>query len=113
LHNSGYTNQPAQSFYGNDNPSPKWGSAKINELGWLFVTSQKPDCRTIFRYECAALHYGAIVAQRTRTGRPIRTEEAQIAAIALTHDVTLVTRNVSDFEGIDGLQIVNPWQTRS
>ena len=59
----------------------------------------------------AALHYAAIVARRTRMGRPVSTEDAQIAAIALAHDLTLATRNVSDFEGIDGLQIVNPWLT--
>ena len=63
--------------------------------------------------ERAALHYSAIVAQRTRAGRPISTEDAQISAIALAHDLTLATRNVSDFEGIDGLQIVNPWLTSS
>lgn len=61
--------------------------------------------------EHAALHYAAIVAQRTHVGRPISTEDAQIAAIALAHDMTLATRNVSDFEGIDGLQIINPWLT--
>ena len=61
--------------------------------------------------ERAALHYGAIVARRTRAGRPISTEDAQIAAIALAHDLTLATRNVSDFEGIDGLVVINPWLT--
>ena len=61
--------------------------------------------------EHAAFHYGAIVAQRTRVGRPISTEDAQIAAIALAHDLTLATRNVSDFEGIDGLAVINPWLT--
>jgi hypothetical protein len=59
--------------------------------------------------ERAALHYSAIVVQRTRAGRPISTEDAQIAAIALAHDLTLATRNISDFEGIDGLAVVNPW----
>ncbi|TCS98720.1 hypothetical protein EDC36_104144 [Tepidimonas ignava] len=61
--------------------------------------------------ERAALHYAAIVAQRTRAGRPISTEDAQIAAIALAHGLTLATRNVSDFAGIDGLAVINPWRT--
>jgi predicted nucleic acid-binding protein len=61
--------------------------------------------------ERAALHYATIVAQRTRAGRPISTEDAQIAAIALAHGLTLATRNVSDFEGIDGVVLVNPWLT--
>ncbi|TSE35959.1 type II toxin-antitoxin system VapC family toxin [Tepidimonas charontis] len=59
--------------------------------------------------ERAALRYAAVVAQRMRAGRPISTEDAQIAAIALAHHLTLATRNVSDFEGIDGLKIINPW----
>lgn len=61
--------------------------------------------------ERAALYYAAIVAQRTRAGRPISTEDAQIAAIALANNLTLATRNVPDFERIDGLQIINPWLT--
>ena len=60
--------------------------------------------------ERTALQYAVVVAQRTRAGRPISTEDAQIAAIALAHDLTLATRNVSDFEGIDGLAVVNPWK---
>ncbi len=59
--------------------------------------------------ERATRHYGTIVARRIRAGRPISTEDAQIAAIALAHDLTLATRNVSDFEGIEGLKIINPW----
>ncbi|MCE7027557.1 type II toxin-antitoxin system VapC family toxin [Jiella avicenniae] len=48
---------------------------------------------------CAALH----VPDR----RP--TNDALIAATALVHGLTLVTRNVADFETIDGLPILNPW----
>jgi dihydrofolate reductase len=31
------------------------------------------------------------------------------AAIALAEHLTLVTRNTQDFEGIEGLAVVNPW----
>jgi predicted nucleic acid-binding protein len=31
-------------------------------------------------------------------------------AIALTADLTLATRNVKDFFGIDELRIINPWE---
>lgn len=58
----------------------------------------------------AASHYARIVASRTRAGRPITVEDAQIAAIALSHDATLATRNGRDFSGIDGLDLVDPWQ---
>ena len=35
--------------------------------------------------------------------------DSLIAASALTVNATLVTRNTTDFAGIDGLDIVNPW----
>ncbi|WP_156099990.1 hypothetical protein [Nitrosococcus oceani] len=35
--------------------------------------------------EGAAVHYAALVAHRTRIGRPISTEDTQIAAITLSH----------------------------
>ena len=57
----------------------------------------------------AASKYADIVADRTRIGRPISVEDAQIAAIAVTHEMLLATRNSSDFECIDGLTILNPW----
>jgi len=59
----------------------------------------------------AAKHYAVLVAARTRQGQPISTEDAQIAAIALAAGLTVATRNTKDFENIDGLALVNPWQT--
>lgn len=61
-------------------------------------------------FDCeAAREYSQIVASRQRQGRPISVEDAQIAAIARVGSLTLSTRNVKDFYGIDGLNIVNPW----
>jgi len=59
--------------------------------------------------EDAARHYARIVSARTRVGRPISVEHAQIAAIALAHRAPLATRNTTDFEMIDGLGLANPW----
>jgi toxin FitB len=59
--------------------------------------------------EDAACHYARIVSARTRAGRPISVEDAQIAAIALANRMPLATRNTADFEFIDGLEVVNPW----
>lgn len=55
-------------------------------------------------------HYALVRAQRQLAGRPMDTADAQIAAIALAAHLSLVTRNTKDFEGIEGLEIVNPWQ---
>jgi hypothetical protein len=47
----------------------------------------------------AAVHYGAILAERSRGGRPMGILDAQIAAIALTAGASVATRNVDDFTG--------------
>ena len=60
--------------------------------------------------ENAAVAFGHIAASRMRQGRPISTEDAQIAAIALVHRMQLATRNTRDFEGIEALELVNPWE---
>lgn len=59
----------------------------------------------------AAAHYAALVAYRTRMDRPISTEDAQIAAIALNHGMALATRNLRDFEEIAGITLFSPWAT--
>jgi hypothetical protein len=61
----------------------------------------------------AASKYAVVVADRTRIGRPISVEDAQIAAITLTHSLTLATHNTSDFEFIEGLQLFNPWMGKA
>ncbi len=62
--------------------------------------------------EVAASHYARIVSARSRMGRPIGVEDAQIAAIALAHRMRLATRNTRDYEHIDGLSVVDPWGSR-
>lgn len=57
-------------------------------------------------------HYAVVRAQRQLSGRPIDTADAQIAAVALSAKLTLVTRNIKDFVGIEGLTVVNPWQNQ-
>lgn len=61
--------------------------------------------------ETSAVQYGQLVAARTRNGRPITVEDAQIAAIALAGGFRLATRNEKDFADIPGLVVVNPWFT--
>lgn len=55
-----------------------------------------------------AERWGVLEGQRHLAGRPFDVTDAQIAATAMEHGLTLATRNVKDFEGI-GLAIVNPW----
>jgi predicted nucleic acid-binding protein len=57
----------------------------------------------------AAAEYAMIVSERAKNGRPISVEDAQIAAISKTANLILATRNVKDFDNIDGLELINPW----
>jgi predicted nucleic acid-binding protein len=47
---------------------------------------------------------------RLRVPNPANALDKQIAAIALVNDLTIVTRNVADFEGA-GLHLINPFRT--
>lgn len=54
----------------------------------------------------ARVHARLLVLTRQRMrSRP----DLQIAAVALANKLTLVTRNVSDFEGL-GVTLLNPWE---
>ena len=41
-------------------------------------------------------------------GRPLPAVDSLLAATALQHDLTLVTRNTADFGGT-GVRLINPW----
>ena len=41
-------------------------------------------------------------------GRPLPAVDSLLAATALQHDLTLVTRNTADFAG-SGVRLINPW----
>jgi toxin FitB len=53
--------------------------------------------------------WGMLDAGRQLAGRPLNTVDGMIAATALEHDLTVVTRNVNDFEQL-GVTILNPWK---
>lgn len=56
----------------------------------------------------AASDYAVVATARRRAGAPISQFDAQIAAIAVTHRLSVVTRNVPDFKGC-GVTVINPW----
>ncbi len=59
----------------------------------------------------SAANFAGIVSKRRQVGLAISTEDAQIAAISLTHGYPLATRNTKDLLHIDGLKLINPWQS--
>jgi toxin FitB len=52
-------------------------------------------------------------AVRLRQAMKIKLGDSLVAGTALLYDLTLVTRNVDDFIGIEGLRILNPFDQRS
>ena len=52
--------------------------------------------------------WAVLFASLQRQGRPLATIDGLIAATALEHGLTMVTRDVNDFAGT-GVTIFNPW----
>lgn len=77
----------------------------------LWLTEQLParfEARVLPIDAGIADGWGRVMARRQAAGRPVGTMDAFIAATVEAHDLTLVTRNVSDFDGL-GIRLINPW----
>jgi tRNA(fMet)-specific endonuclease VapC len=55
--------------------------------------------------DAAAEAYGRLRAESARRGTPIGPNDLMIAAIALAHDLTLVTHNTAEFSRVPGLRL--------
>ncbi len=56
----------------------------------------------------AAYAAAAWFAKCARDGRTIETRDTQIAGIAVSRRIPVVTRNLDHFEGLD-VNVINPW----
>jgi predicted nucleic acid-binding protein len=95
------------------------------EIGVLLAERRDPPQGAMLRLwletQVLPAFDGKILAVDTAVGRraaklhvphPRPINDALIAATALVHGLTIVTRNVADFEGT-GAPVLNPWETRS
>jgi predicted nucleic acid-binding protein len=55
------------------------------------------------------LTWGSLMAALERAGRPLPAVDSLVAALALHHSCSLVTRNEHDFQGA-GIPLINPWR---
>jgi predicted nucleic acid-binding protein len=86
---------------------------QIELLGWNGVSASDLIPLTDFVNKATILPLEPPVVQQTiilRQYHKIKTTDAIIAATALIHGLTLVSRNVSDFKQISQLKVINPFE---
>jgi predicted nucleic acid-binding protein len=84
----------------------------METLGWHQVTQSQLQIIQNFMSAATILPINQPVVEKTvfiRQQKKIGLGDAIIAATALVHNLTVVTRNVSDFKGIKNLKVLNPW----
>lgn len=86
---------------------------QIELLGWYGVSAIDLIPLTDFVNKATIFSLDPTVVQQTiilRQYHKIKTPDAIIAATALIHGLTLISRNVSDFKQISQLQVINPFE---
>lgn len=79
-------------------------TVQADRLGaWLETVLQQYSGRVLTVDAAVADTWGQLAAIR-----PVWVIDALLAATAMVHDMTLVTRNVSDFQGL-GVRVLNPF----
>jgi predicted nucleic acid-binding protein len=83
------------------------GRKKDDLRGWFQRVVNWFENRTVFLDQEAMLEWGRL---RARTKRSLPVIDSLLAASALSRRLTILTRNTKDFEGIEGLSLLNPWE---
>jgi len=84
------------------------GKKKHDLSIWLYTQlPQWFDRRVVDLDTEVLLEWGKI---RARVGRTLPAADSLIAASAIVHHMFLVTRNTKDFDDIEGINIINPWE---
>jgi predicted nucleic acid-binding protein len=77
---------------------------------WLEVELQARFSGRIVPIDAAiANRWGQLAADAKRAGKPLSIIDGLLAATALHHDLTVVSRNTSDFTNTQ-VQVLNPWE---
>lgn len=97
-----------EMWYGAERFHLKTGSSKLIDATEDLVNRRFAGKILPLDFAAAAMA-GRIRAHRETAGHAITVQDAQIAAICLSHGATLATRNTKDFEGLD-LKLVNPFE---
>jgi predicted nucleic acid-binding protein len=84
------------------------GKKKHDLSIWLYSKLPEWFNRRIIKFDNEVmLEWGKI---RAKTKKTLPFADSMIAASAIVHHMFIVTKNVKDFDGIDGLNLINPWE---
>lgn len=85
---------------------------EIELLCWKSATEKDSEVLRNFIDDALVIELEQPIKFKTadiRKKHKIKLPDAIIAATAVVYELSLVSRNVSDFKNIDGLQLINPW----
>lgn len=88
------------------------GITEIELLCWKSATEKDLEVLHNFIDDALIIELEQPIKYKTadiRKKHKIKLPDAIIAATALVYELTLVSRNISDFKDIEGLQLINPW----
>ena len=108
--------RPGGEWFAPWTESPQAAIASVTKIEALGFASIKPDEELAIQelFATCIVHAldDAVIdrAVRVRRRSKISAMDAIIAATALEHGLTLVTQNVDDFKGVEGVRIVNPFE---
>ena len=84
-------------------------SRKKHDLSyWLYVKLPELFKGRVISMDCESfIIWGKM---RAASGRTLPYDDSLLAASAISHNMMLVTRNIKHFEGIEGINLYNPWE---
>ncbi len=89
---------------------PKGKKQKTLEQNFMAFVRDAFGGRILSFDEQAAMLYGELAARREQKGLGVDAIDLIIASIAKSHNASIATRNIKDFQGCD-LHLINPWNT--
>lgn len=85
---------------------------EMEVLGYNFENSEDENITKVFIEASTVIQIDKNVVAETiniRKSKKIKLPDAIIAATALVHKLKIVSRNVSDFDGIKNIEVINPF----
>jgi predicted nucleic acid-binding protein len=86
---------------------------KIETLGYNFKSIEEKNTVAFFVNASTVYELNEAIVNQTidiRKAHKIKLPDAIIGATALVYNLTLITRNTSDFKHIDGIKVINPFE---